>query len=277
MATPIVADDISFTTHQLHMRFTETGIVTGSGSGFTYQKDEVIYLITNWHNVSGRRPDTGKCLSETLAIPDEISTTFREPASLGACHREFFPLYSDTAMLEPVWYEHPQHRCAVDVVAIPLPKEIYAKYKMSPINAIPFDSSFKEWVADDAFVIGYPFFDPPPAQLPIWKRASIASEPDVDIDKLPKMYIDTATRPGLSGSPVVMQRVGIHGMTGGVVKGDEIIGRIRKFVGVYSGRIGNDELKAQLGIVWKARVIDEIINAKVLGQLPGLAHPQKGP
>lgn len=216
LATKIVADDISFTTHQLHMGFTETDVITGCGTAFTYQRDDVIYLITNWHVVSGRDPNTGKCLSETLAIPDAISTTFREPASPDICHRETHRLYSDAAMTEPIWYEHPQHRCAIDVVAIPIPKELYSKYKLSPINAIAFDSGFKEWVADDAFVIGYPFSDPPPAQLPIWKRASIASEPDLDIDKLPKMYIDTATSPGLSGSPVVMQRDGLHGAVGGV-------------------------------------------------------------
>jgi len=46
-----------------------------------------------------------------------------------------------------------------------------------------------------------------------------------------------------------------------------IIGRIRNFIGIYSGRIGDDELKAQLGIVWKARVISEIIGAKKFGEI----------
>ena len=120
-------------------------------------------------------------------------------------------------------------------------------------------------MADEAFVIGYPFSDATYLQLPIWKRASIASEPDVDVDQLPKLLIDTATRPGLSGSPVIMQRVGIHGMNGGEIDKNTIIGRIRNFLGVYSGRIGADEVKAQLGIVWKAHVIQEIID----GQVPG--------
>jgi hypothetical protein len=82
------------------------------------------------------------------------------------------------------------------------------------------------------------------------------------------MLIDTATRPGLSGSPVIMQRVGIHGATGGVITADTIFGRIRKFVGIYSGRIGEDEFKAQLGVVWKASVISEIVGAKKFGEIP---------
>lgn len=102
--------------------------------------------------------------------------------------------------------------------------------------------------------------------MPIWKKASIATQPD--IDSLPKILIDTATRSGLSGSPVIMQRVGVHGMVNAQVMSETTFGRIRKFIGVYSGRIGDDELKAQLGIVWKAKVIDEIINAKIKGKAP---------
>jgi hypothetical protein len=64
-----------------------------------------------------------------------------------------------------------------------------------------------------------------------------------------------------------MQRLGLHGVKGGAITDDTIFGRIRKFVGVYSGRIGDDELKAQLGVVWKARVISEIVGAKTFGKI----------
>jgi len=61
--------------------------------------------------------------------------------------------------------------------------------------------------------------------------------------------------------------LGIHGMLdGGQMMDDTEIGRIRDFIGVYSGRIGDSELKAQLGIVWKCAVIHEIIEGAVQGQ-----------
>jgi len=42
-----------------------------------------------------------------------------------------------------------------------------------------------------------------------------------------------------------------------------LIGEIQNFVGIYSGRIlGKTELEAQLGIVWKKEVIDEIIDGE---------------
>ncbi len=266
----IKPDSISFTTHHLHMCFGETNTVISSGTGFIYKHENECYLITNWHNVSGKNPITGQCLSENLAVPDLVSTLFREIEHPANCKRESIPIFSDTGMMNPIWYEHPEHGHKVDVVAIPIPKAISENYKLFAINDISFDDGFKEEVADEVFVIGYPFSDTTYIQMPIWKKASIASEPDININRLPKVLIDTATRPGLSGSPAIMQRTGIHGIEGGEVKPDTIIGRIRNFLGVYSGRIGDDEFQAQLGIVWKARVINEILEAKQLGTPPCL-------
>jgi len=58
-------------------------------------------------------------------------------------------------------------------------------------------SKFKVRAGMDAFVLGYPLGISGGAKFPIWKRASIASEPDIDVDSLPKIVIDTATREGI--------------------------------------------------------------------------------
>lgn len=253
----ITPDPISLTTHQLHMLFNDE--VISSGTGFIYKKNKDYYLITNWHNVTGRHPETGECLSETKAIPNKISTMFRSKGNIGESHRETFFLYNDENMENGIWIEHPLHKQKVDVVAIRLSNKIVSKYNIYPINKVEFDAGYKPEVADEAFVVGYPFFKQLYINLPIWKKASIASEPDINIDQLPKMNVDTATRKGLSGSPVIMQRQGLHGMVDGKIKDDTILGRIRNFIEIYSGRIGNDEFKAQLGIVWKKKVLDEII------------------
>lgn len=259
MKNVIKPDPISFTTHHLHMCFTPTDLVISSGTGFIYLKDENFYLITNWHNVTGKNPSTQELLSLNGAIPDAISTLFRNLDQPANCERVQLNLYADDVLKTPLWLEHPIHKHNVDVVAIKLSEDIINSYKLFPINQVDFDEETKEEIADEAFVIGYPFNDPTYLQMPIWKKASIASEPDINIDQLPKFLIDTATRSGLSGSPVIMQRTGIHGLIEGKVVGSSTIGRIRKFSGVYSGRIGDNELKAQLGIVWKAKVIGEII------------------
>jgi S1-C subfamily serine protease len=261
-------DPVSFSTHHLHLCFTPTDLVISSGSGFIYAREHALYLITNWHNVAGKSPETGKCLSKTLAQPDIISTVFRMHANLGLGKREQLRLYLDDGKHEPAWFVHPEHGNTVDVVALPIPEPISNSYALFPINRIEFDDRFPVEVGDDAFVVGYPFQEPIESHFPIWKRASIATEPEINVDRLPKLLIDTATRPGLSGSPVVMQRAGLHGAVQGTVAPDTIIGTIRNFVGVYSGRVGADDVRAQLGIVWKKSVIDEIIDAKVLGRPP---------
>ncbi|WP_293000745.1 hypothetical protein [Nevskia sp.] len=260
----IQPDPVSLTTHHLHFRVATTDTIVSSATGFAYRYQDQFFLITNWHNLTGKNPLTGEMLGKG-AIPDTASTLFRRKDNPSNCARETLRLYSDNTLLEPLWLEHPVHGRAVDVVALPLDASTADRYALFPINDISFDRGFKAEVADDAFIIGYPFSDPTYLQLPVWKRASLASEPDVNIDQLPKMLVDTATRAGLSGSPVVTQRTGVHGLKNGSFSPDTVIGRIRDFIGVYSGRIGDDELKAQLGIVWKAHVIDEILRRSVHG------------
>src|SRR5438132_3041220 len=109
-------DAISFTTHQLHMCFRETNTVLASGTGFAYEKNGINYLVTTWHNVTGRDPKTEAYLSDTMAIPDMISTMFREIEQPANCRREEIALYCDSRMTEPLWYEHPHHGKSVDVV-----------------------------------------------------------------------------------------------------------------------------------------------------------------
>ena len=50
--------------------------------------------------------------------------------------------------------------------------------------------------------------------------------------------------------------------------GESIFGTAETFLGVYSGRLGDDALGAQLGLVWKASVIDEIVRGGTRGKTP---------
>lgn len=122
---------------------------------------------------------------------------------------------------------------------------------------------------DDIFVIGYPLgLSSGDGVLPIYKRGSIASEPAVDPMKF---LIDARTYSGMSGSPAVCSHSGVW-REPGTDFGESIIGTIKKFVGVYSGRRfgepGPDEASpavSEIGIVWKRHLIDEIIAGGVRG------------
>ena len=126
----------------------------------------------------------------------------------------------------------------------------------------------------DMFVIGYPFGKSGGGYLPIWKHATIASEPNVAIDDLPKMYADTASRPGMSGSPVlVVTRAPYASSDGKFTTLDFGKKPTVRFVGVYSGRVGiADDLDTQLGVVWQLQALEEIAVNHVLGENPYPPH-----
>lgn len=266
----IKLDSPSLTTHYLHMHSYATDKEMATGTGFVYEFENKFYLITNGHNVTGVNPEQTRRLDIYAAFPGKITTRARvlieeENIVLGITEHFHINLYEDEDFHCPNWYIHPDKGYLVDVVAIPLadPDKIPKNIKLFPINKISFDSEFPPRVADEVFILGYPFNITGQLELPIWKKGSIASEPYIDIDQLPKIFVDTASRSGMSGSPVIMQRSGIHGFNDISSTGKEILGTITNFVGVYSGRIGaEDEFKAQLGIIWKEKVILEILNAK---------------
>jgi hypothetical protein len=147
-----------------------------------------------------------------------------------------------------------------DVVAIELEFEENFEGIVKPFNEYKFDVE----IGDDVFVLGYPYAITGGGNFPVWKRGSIATEPDIDYEDSPKFYINTASRPGMSGSPVISRRIGIHGTENGKIVGTTRIGELRNFLGIYSGRvIGYTDFEAQLGIVWKKRVIEEIIEGNM--------------
>jgi hypothetical protein len=263
----IKPDFLSFTTQQLSIGLTETDCIFSTASGFLYSHKSRVYLITNWHNVTNRNPLTGEPISDKNGgIPDIFLTYLRlKDVNKGSEIQKIF-LYEDAELAKPKWLIHPKYKENIDVVAIELEK--LEKYRYFVINEVQFDDDIEPEIGDDCFVLGYPFSEMRYLGLPIWKRASIASEPSVNEDQLPKILIDTATRPGLSGSPVIYRRTGIHKMgENGQFNNDSIIGRIQGFLGIYSGRIGKGEIHAQLGIVWKRKVIDEIIEGNLKGDI----------
>jgi hypothetical protein len=110
-------DAFSLAPIPLSMRFEKTELA--KGTGFTWNCGGNLFLITNWHNVTGINPRTGKHLS---------------------CH----------AMLGATLYS---------------------------VNDLP-QASMMVAVGMDAFILGYPR-GIGAGIFPIWKRASIASEPNV--------------------------------------------------------------------------------------------------
>jgi Trypsin-like peptidase domain len=252
----------------------------GSATGFFYRHDNHLFLITNWHVATGRHFETFECLNKQGGLPDRLRIMLfggghllGGSGQLGEAMDFELTLYRDSDSNQhpeqPLWWEHAAWRRRVDIVAIPL--DIPPEVKVNTIDAVNTVPSMLLTVSRDVFVLGYPKGISGGRGLPIWKRASIATEPAIDLDGLPKMLIDTATREGMSGAPVIALADGdfeVEGMPPAYRKP----GRVYRFVGVYSGRLGRDEMQAQLGIVWKAPAIQELLQAPSLGQSSFIAE-----
>lgn len=234
------------------------GQLLGTGTGFVVKQSGAPFLISNYHVIAGRDPNTGQSRHRTAATPDTMLIR----------HLREGPHLTWEDKPEPVvdvggnalWFEHPILGRKVDVVALPL-------RNLGDVQLVPYDHDeggprLKVTPTSDLSVVGFPFGLTGGAGLAIWTRAFVASEPAVDFDGEPVFLVDARTRPGQSGSPVIAYDPG-----GGFVQytdGNSSIGgaSVVNLLGVYSGRINE---QSDLGKVWKTRVIGEILAARRCG------------
>lgn len=246
--------------------FTESlynDISLSNATCFIYKDNHEIFIVTNWHVVTGRNFETNKILHSQGAVPNKLKIhlyKYEDDKNIFQTSKVFEIMLYDEQN-NPKWKEIKIEQKQVDVVIIPV--SIPNEYNFLSIQDAeePFNDDTSFQIGEDVFVLGYPF-GMDGGGLPIWKRASVASEPTLDIKGLPYFYIDTASRSGMSGSPVVLyKRRPLTVLTS--IDGGPYSRYYTKFIGVYSGRIGvNEKDEVQLGIVWKREVIQKLISSQ---------------
>ncbi len=238
----------------------------GSGSSFFWKVDDRTFLVTNWHNLAGRNPLTDQMLSS--AAPDRISFgVFRqvsEPDPSGFYALRFVTVGMRLCddLREHRWLEHPIFGRRVDVAALDVTQEVQG-FQIAHVNVLETDAVLDTVASQDVFVVGFPFGLIANAPAPLWKRGTVALDPTFDADGLPKMLIDTATREGMSGSVVIAKHIIVgrdYLKKDGTKSPLMIYAQCDTVIGIYSGRHYPDLEKAQLGIVWKRRAIEETIS-----------------
>lgn len=242
----IIIDPLSCTSLRIELRV--LGKPLSTASAFVVQGSEAAHLVTNWHVLSGRNPETGELISTTGAIPDEIAIVHHMP-KLGTWKVVTQPLLDDDG--EPLWIEHPDGE-AVDLAALEL------DLSDSDIQLYPFSLELAEHdvrlqPAMSVSIIGYPYGLATGVAFPIWKTGHIASDPDINYDGSPAFLIDATTRGGMSGSPVVYRSMGSYPSKSGALT---IGGEVTAFFGVYSGRIHED---VEVGRVWRPHLIHQLL------------------
>jgi hypothetical protein len=191
------------------------------------------------------------------ALPESLLIHHNELDHIGSWLTKSEPLYGSDG--EPLWVEHPGLGAEADVVALPLTNlEDVAVLDYDPWKPVAADL----FAGDFVNIIGFPFGITAGGRFAVWIKGGIASEPDIDFGGRPVFLVDARTRQGNSGSPVVAYfPTGVIPMAHGLTLGNT---SAEDFLGVYSGRIPQDARTRQesdLGIVWKARIVAEIIDA----------------
>ena len=226
------------------------------GTAFTWLlPDTGLALVTNWHVTTGRNNETGQCLNKHGGVPDHLRVHVPHTERRDAPH--IVTVATTDTDSEPLWTEHPDRGRAVDVVALAFDPP--AGLNLMPLNVLPM-AALKQRIGMPVFILGFPF-GRMGIGMPVWKQATLASEPFLSPDgDHPYLIVDTASRPGMSGSPVIQR---IHGAvaletgeSGTIADGDGAF----NFIGVYSGRFHTEDgEEAQLGRVWPRVLVDEIL------------------
>jgi hypothetical protein len=235
----------------IEMRF--NGQLLSTATGFvSISRTGGAFLLTNRHNVTGRNQETGKPLSATGGLPNEIGVLQNSQTGVGQWIPKLQPLFDNNG--NPLWKEHPTLGPRADFVAIPL-------QDLSGVQLHPYDTQnpgapISLGPSETISVIGFPFGMTAGGAFAVWATGFLASEPDVDFQGLPIQLIDCRSRQGQSGSPVVAYRAGgAYSTTNGGTVMNSV--PVLRFIGIYSGRINSE---SDLGIVWKVSALEELVS-----------------
>ncbi len=249
------------------------GELVSTGTGFfvghKYGSKGIIFLVTNYHVITGNSPQDGK-----TPIGDNIEIFMHESKSHpGKVRSLLIPLYDERMI--PLWIQSKDDKEA-DLAIIPLEIDMLKGLKeFFAINQNWSTNELKVSVSSKVSVIGYPYnFRDEVNFLPIWKTGSIASEPSTSFNGKDLIIIDISAFPGMSGAPVFANANGSYETLNGEVK----FGNVKKLVGIYASMQMFNEFKyleqinnnsnygilqsqsLQLGHVWKASIIFELLN-----------------
>ena len=287
MPTQVLNDNYIACPFQIQMCDLHGGM--SLGTAFFYECDGATFVITNWHNVTGKHPLTGSQLASNrspLFIRAKWPIVDHDaPHPKGA---KIVHFQAQKIAIEdesgPLWFEHPELGSVCDVVAIPVdkptdwPSSIHMAANKIDETSIPVEPGLK------VIVIGFPQGISTGPGLPVIKTGFLSSIPGFDVrlggefsDKggmkdgieVQAMLLDVHTIPGMSGSPVFGEYTGFWNpkdLNITQVTSSSTIGTSRIFLGCYSSRVPKLEERSGLGICHQRNAIEEICRTRNRGQ-----------
>lgn len=258
------------------------------GTGFYFFDNNHLFLVTNFHVLTGYNPVESESLkfgtkiyyitqqSETPGRLEQLKLPLESEPLVGDniifhIHKNYnnpkdlieirLPLFNKKG--SPIWFRSKKYSYA-DVAVIPIPNQFLVDQGVDDVKIMVIgypiiESHLNVRISSKIVIIGYPYdlYDEK-NQLPIWKTGSIASEPNFDFNSEPKFLVDASTFPGMSGSPVFAIASGVFD----TVEGKRVEAAVeRRFLGIYSSNkiLTKTGESLELGTIWKVKTMIDII------------------
>lgn len=221
----------------------------GSATGFVIRSKTQNYLITNWHVVTNKNPTNKNWLDPNRPVSPNRVAIIHNAKQLGKYTVRTEQLTN--ILSAPLYNEFTIGNEMLDVVALPL-KDTAGDIQIYPVNYQKTADSLLLQPTDRLFVLGFPKGVRSAPVMPVWKSGLIASEPDVDQENKPIIWVDIASFGGMSGSPVYLITDKLNFKNGGSAN---LIGGIESFfLGVFS----HGQENINIGALWKASYLNKI-------------------
>jgi hypothetical protein len=240
-------------------------IKIATATGFFWNGyDEKLYLVTNYHVISGNHYFNNTSLRTDSAFPAKIEY----PRLISSRHPHERVLHTVELCApdgsNPMWRTHPlHHERPVDVAAVEVPIFETDHSFVHAINDKPWyecdQPLFRYPPGFDLLISGFLLEDRPTGYFPTYIRGFVASEMDALYNGKRAFLIDAHTSSGMSGSPVFA--TGLEEVRPG--EKFSPFKEYPRFIGIYSGRIFEVEngmkRELQVGIVWRRELIRETV------------------
>lgn len=259
----MAATGIFLTNTITKLELMSNGKQLGTATGFFLKNGARWTLVSNWHVFSGRDPVSGQPRHKSGAVPDVCRYLVARKMEQGIYWHAIDEPLGEAALGTAKWFQHPTLGQSADVAALPLTEQDI------PLARDLLDSGGNDPdmfidLGGEVFLPGFPLGFAGNGQMPIWKRASIASSLEFGHSMAEYFYVDTATREGMSGAPCLAISNWRHYAM------DRSTGKVRvverplswRLLGVYSGRRNaSDSFEAQIGVVWRENLVFETVGA----------------
>lgn len=252
----------------------------GFATGFLYAGPSATrWLVTNWHVVTGRRPDDpGFLIGNKPGSPRWLRFKVEDPAGAGWQLMEL-ALYDTDG---PTWIEGNREQ-GVDLALIRLSDK--PRFPLPLSQTFAPNSSRRLEPGLEVIMVGHPFELGTHSPSAIWKSAMVASDRDISDGGVPWILLDAPGVPGMSGAPVYRRIIGstrVQNERGALPTGvcrppnGDAAGSARvekgvslELLGVYAGAVGKSALEElRLGRMFPIDLVEDLLRRHERGHNP---------